>query len=385
MTIPPTVLTPEQHRLLNRAFRPHSPIEDASSFVGRSTELNSVRTAIYSSGLQVVIFGEAGAGKTSLANISTDGLDPIYIFCPKDSSFESIISDIIVRLVDKFGSSANFTFDTSTNKLINNNVTFDIASINVNTFARLIDRSVELCIVLDEVDRIADNNVVEKLAEFAKGISTTRPSITLIFVGVADNADALLKGHGSNFRNLRQVPISRMARNDLEKIIERGEGILGIKFSESVRNDILEISDSFPYWIHLLATSSAESCLLKEIEEVSDLELTEGLVKAANEAEVSLKQDYIVASRSTHKSTIYQRILSAMSRSSNNSLSVGDVHQEVNRDGSDTASKQSIGQALIALTENPRKRILVNEGDGFYKFRNPLTKGYIKIIERNSV
>ncbi|WP_407540849.1 ATP-binding protein [Deinococcus radiomollis] len=332
-------------------------------------------------GLQVIIFGEAGAGKTSLANISTNQVKPIYIFCPKDSSFISIMADIVYKLVDSLDRRADFTFDLSTGNISKGSLKINIDSINVNIFASLIPRDRLICIVLDEVDRVEDESVVGKLAELAKGISTVLPQLTLIFVGVGDDAESLLKGHSSNFRNLRQVPLGRMERKDLEAILDRGENILDIKFSDVVKKAILNISDNFPYWVHLLATSSAEICLIRSVKTVNQVEFRLTLSKAAKEAEASLKEDYNLASRSTHGSTIYRRILSALANNDDVSLSLSTVQQDINEKGDKVVTKQSVGQALIVLTKPERRKIVVREGDGFYKFRNPLMKGYIKVSE----
>src|SRR5215203_4562332 len=50
-----------------RAFSPSAPI-DRRAFAGRVSQINDVINACMQRGQHVVIFGERGAGKTSLAN-----------------------------------------------------------------------------------------------------------------------------------------------------------------------------------------------------------------------------------------------------------------------------------------------------------------------------
>lgn len=51
------------------AFQPRSPISDLSLFAGRWDQIVAIVDAIAQTGLHVVLFGERGIGKTSLANI----------------------------------------------------------------------------------------------------------------------------------------------------------------------------------------------------------------------------------------------------------------------------------------------------------------------------
>ena len=66
-------ITPDQLNLLQTAFRPHSPIEDPNAFFGRDSERTCVLEALSQAGLQVVVYGERGCGKTSLVNVATEG------------------------------------------------------------------------------------------------------------------------------------------------------------------------------------------------------------------------------------------------------------------------------------------------------------------------
>ncbi len=83
--------------LLKTAFRPHAPIEDLTSFTGRERERERVNDAISEAGLQVVIFGERGAGKTSLANVCTVGRSRVRVFCEERTTFNSLCKDITLQ------------------------------------------------------------------------------------------------------------------------------------------------------------------------------------------------------------------------------------------------------------------------------------------------
>jgi transcriptional regulator with AAA-type ATPase domain len=57
----------EYERALNIAFSPHTPINKAQFFKGRTEQIRAVTDTIRTPGLHAAIYGERGVGKTSLA------------------------------------------------------------------------------------------------------------------------------------------------------------------------------------------------------------------------------------------------------------------------------------------------------------------------------
>jgi transcriptional regulator with AAA-type ATPase domain len=52
-----------------KIFTPSAPIDDQALFAGRVNQLNRIIGAISQRGQHAILFGERGAGKTSLANV----------------------------------------------------------------------------------------------------------------------------------------------------------------------------------------------------------------------------------------------------------------------------------------------------------------------------
>src|SRR5262245_31924661 len=74
--IPQPLSTQEAEQLIIKAgqvFQPRAPINNRDLFSGRWEQLKAVADAVNQSGLHIVIFGERGVGKTSLANV----IDPL--------------------------------------------------------------------------------------------------------------------------------------------------------------------------------------------------------------------------------------------------------------------------------------------------------------------
>src|SRR5580658_2598528 len=67
--------TDEKYQLLAKvssAFSPSAPINSADLFAGRTKQVEQATTALFQRGQHVILFGERGVGKTSLANTIYD-------------------------------------------------------------------------------------------------------------------------------------------------------------------------------------------------------------------------------------------------------------------------------------------------------------------------
>ncbi len=381
MNIP---LTPEQNNALRNAFRPHAPIEDPDNFVGRETERDRVTEAVFEPGLQVIVFGERGAGKTSLANVATAAtkFERVQIFCEQKASFTQICRDILLKYSEINPSVIKYNAISDTIEA--DGIIISANDLTGNLLLRVLPKNKPLCIILDELDRIENKQVIADLSELAKNISTYSTNLTMIFVGVAATADGLLTGHISNFRNLRQVPVDRMSDKELREVIKRGETILQMEFQPNVIDEILQLCDQFPYYVHLLATNSAKSALLQRKQKITEEDLAVGIAQAAADADQSLRDDYEHSTLSIQRSQIYRRILWSMATLPGAAQTIRTITEGTNEiakaEGAASVTVQSVGQALVTLTKEGKKNMLVSRTQGFYTFSNPLMKGYVRLI-----
>jgi Holliday junction resolvasome RuvABC ATP-dependent DNA helicase subunit len=378
------MLTEEQNTKLKAAFRPHSAIEDPDSFFGRKDELARVKAGIFQPGQHVVIYGERGAGKTSLANVATDRIGHIQIFCEEKIDFARLAKHI-VQEYQKFDP-AKLNYDALRDRVTVDGVVLPLGNLDGNSLRRILPSDIPLCIVLDELDRIKDAAVIADLGEFAKNLSTYQNNLTLIFVGVANDAKSLLKGHASVFRNLKDVPLGRMEIAELKDIIKNGESILKIQFLSEIIEEIIAISDRMPYYLHLLATNAAEACLEAGAKKVDDTHLNLAIQAAAQDADQTLSEAYNLAILSVKGSPIYRYSLWALAERAGVSHKVSEIEKLVNEyaiaEGKDRVSVQAIGQALKALGTENKGSIVTQNGKFFHSLTHPLMKGYIRLIRR---
>lgn len=379
-------LSIENSELLRSAFRPHAPIEDPSSFVGRGSELERVKSALSEPGLQVILIGERGCGKTSLANVASDGTEKISIFCEQNYNFAMLMQQIAIQYQQLHP--ARLVYDASTNKINMGGTAFSLNNLTGNGLLSLFPKNSNACIIFDELDRVINKTAVASLAELAKNAATNRSGMTFLMVGVAATANDLLAGHASNFRNFRTVMLDRMSYPDLRGIIARGERIIRILFQKPVIETIIRLCDQMPYYLHLLATNAARAALLRGAKEITQEHLLEGTSMAAANADSTLTALYNQAIFSSQGSHIYRRIVWSMAELSGNSNSPAEILSEVNKyaqaENSASVTVQAVGQALKQLSLPAKGGIVKSPYTGSYLFSSPLMKGFVRLTRHSS-
>ncbi|MFO0651304.1 MAG: ATP-binding protein, partial [Polyangiales bacterium] len=283
--------------LLARAFSPHAHVETEERFVGRVRELARVKGLVANPGLHLVIYGERGTGKTSLALTGTSALAPgrrVVVVCGKRHFFNDICREIALQLVEVFPQ--RLVYDASVGTIRCDGATFPTATIGRDVIRVLLPKGEEpFVVVIDEVDRIQHADTQAELAEFAKYLSTVLPNVHLVMVGVSKTANLLLAGHESNVRTLHQLPLDRMPDAEMLLVLRRGLDVLSLGIDPTTRDELVTLADRSPYYLHLIARAAAEKALLRGASTLEAVDLQVGLEAVAEDADAELRNEYDVA------------------------------------------------------------------------------------------
>lgn len=242
--------------LINSAFTPGAPIDSRELFAGRKKVVERVINTIFQRGSHVVLFGERGVGKTSLANTLYDFLvlagkfnyQRARLNCADSLSFDAIWRTIFKQLTFNRDEGQTFTADED--------LPADPNSENIReTFQLLDDPSI---VIIDELDRVTDVGIKRMLADTIKTLSDNSIRTTLILVGVADSVDQLIGEHQSIERAVKQVPMPRMSKAELLEIVDNGlSKCEGLTIEPAARERIADYSQGLPFYAHLLAREAA--------------------------------------------------------------------------------------------------------------------------------
>lgn len=373
--------------LLAKAFSPHAHVETEERFVGRVNELAKVKGLVANPGLHLVIYGERGTGKTSLALTGTSALAPgrrIVVVCGKRHHFTDICREIALQLVEAFPK--RLIYDASAGTIRCDGATFPTATIGRDVIRVLLPKGAEpFVIVIDEVDTIQHPDSQAELAEFAKYLSTVLQNVHLAIVGVSRTANLLLAGHESNVRTLHQVSLDRMPDAEMLLVLQRGLDVLSLGIDANTRDELLALADRSPYYLHLIARAAAEKTLDRHASTLEAFDLQEGLKAVAVDADAELRNEYDVAVASGKGSLTFEYVLHALANLNAVRVPTGAVVEEVRRivtqRGDDAVTPARIGQALKELSGAERRRIVSTERQVWW-FTKPMMRTYIRLRER---
>ena len=249
----------------------------------------------------VILYGERGYGKTSLANLVTSafrsaGLPVSRHVCAISSDFDSIMRSLFrglpLRSLDLAVPGAVDGMRGSDALLPTHPVQpADVAAVS----ARF--RAVRPVLVIDEFDRVADDATRGALADTIKQLSDQSVGPFFLIIGVSHDLEQLLGRHPSIQRCISAIALPVLQLSELEEIVARGGRESGIEFPEAARTSIAILARGIPYVAHLLALRAGQAALERGEEVVSGASLTQAILAAKHEADPRIAGLYDMLTR----------------------------------------------------------------------------------------
>ncbi|PYS50049.1 MAG: hypothetical protein DMF68_08335 [Acidobacteria bacterium] len=377
--------------LIGIAFRPGAPIDRFDLFAGRQAQVRDVIDATTQPGRHVIMFGERGVGKTSLAKVLSEILSNTgqhflnsgTINCDGTDNYSSlwhkIFRELLVEIKSK-GGAGFISKDGSETLILSDLLPEEVRPDDVRYVLSGFKKPV--IIILDEIDRIKDRETTTLLADTIKNLSDHDVSATLILVGVADAVDGLIKEHRSVERALVQVPMPRMSRTELLQIVDKGLESSGMEIDEHAKDRIARLSQGLPHYTHLLGLHAANSAI-EEGRMKIDMSDVNRATNTAVEKSHSILSDYHKATSSPQRQNLYDEVLLACALAETDDLGYFSA-AAVAKPLSAIMNKQyyipSFSRHLTDFCSEKRGPILMKTGEPRrYRFRfiNPLMQPFV--------
>lgn len=372
--------------LIARSFNPSAPI-DSRGLSGRDAQITEVINACMQRGQHVIIFGERGAGKTSLATSLIHVLGSRFstlacgsINCDQTTTFASLWKAICAEIpVSRTGPAMPLKSGQAVEGTLAQFLPENITPDAVRAILQQRDR---LLIVIDEIDRIADKNTTTLLADTIKSLSDHSVDVTLVLVGVAESVDALIAEHESVQRALIQVHMPRMTHDELAEIIHNGLQTSNMTIEPIARQRIIKLSQGLPHYTHLLTMHAAQSAATSDRRHIVLDDTHRALEKALKHAQQSVGNDYYRATFSS-RGTLYPQVLLACALVETDNFgyfNAADVARPLSVILQKHCEVSSFAQHLNALCLDKRGPALQGLGTPraySYKFKNAILRPFV--------
>lgn len=382
-------------------FTPHQPVSETDLLYGRQTEMRKMLETLNTPGQHVLLFGERGVGKSSLANVVslavriTTSKQHFVKRCDTSDNFVSIVraplaavgAELTLQQVSSkqvrggHAEVAPWILKFGRQKSDEHQSTYEAnGALSPSTVAEAI-ADLDALLVIDEADAIQGSEDRKRLAELIKLLSDSGSALKVMVVGIAGTADELTAAHPSVQRCLKETQLERMSDGEIREIVESGAAALGLHFTPAVVGSIVSLSAGYPHFTHLLSLKCAEDAIVDARREVAPDHLRKALLEAVSDAEGTLRRIYDDSVRST--STAYRDILMAAAALGPREFSAVGLRDSYASLTGSPISQGSLNNYLAQrLISRDGSTVLRRTGQGHYRFEDPRMSSFVRIANQ---
>ncbi|HXM95752.1 MAG TPA: AAA family ATPase [Candidatus Dormibacteraeota bacterium] len=324
------LLSVEQARELEvraaKVFQPRTPIAAREFFAGRWNQITTLADAVGQPGLHVVIYGERGVGKTSLANVvktlirvfdedqEEQKRRPERCVIKTNASSGDTFSSIWLKLFGEIlwtDDRPSIGLVANGKKSVQLTEALDLPNtLSVDLVRRVISRIPGSVFIIDEFDRAA-KAASREFTDLIKALSDFALDCTVVLVGVSSTVDELVSDHASITRTLVQILLPRMEAGELKQILSKAEETLSVVFDDDAANLIVRISQGLPHYTHLLGLHTVRIAAKGLSSRIQRSAVFGALKESVTQAQQSVTEKHLKATHSAHKDALYRQVLLA--------------------------------------------------------------------------
>ena len=359
---------------VTRAFTPSAPLDDASFFQGRFDQIGDCIQAFFQKGQHIALYGERGVGKTSMARVlpellhraKTPTVDGLLVDCNTQDNFTSIWRKVFRELQQPLEPADEG---------------HGVGPEDVRFALQRLDG--DWLIVLDELDRVEDDDALSLLADTLKTLSDHAVDVTIMVVGVAESVEGLVGEHESIVRSLAQVRMPRMSSEELGAILTAGYAKAELTVDKRAADRVVRFAEGFPHYVHFLGQQAGLAAVQDDRDDVTLDDLGRALARALDTH--SMVSEYQKATSSNQPGSLLERTLVACAfaaRDDRGYFRAADVKGPLTHIVGRPMDFPNFNHHLGDLASLPRGAVLQREGKPKsyrYRFTNPLLQPYAKI------
>lgn len=293
-------------------FSPATPINEADLFAGRRPQVIRLIEAVSERGRHAVLYGERGVGKTSLANIfhmliggPRRSVFPIRKQAGPTDTFvtlwKRVFEDIQIDVTNNDGLpvTANLA-DQYLGAITPDNIVKELGNFSTNHIP---------VIILDEFDKLKNARARQLISHTIKSLSDAGVNATIVIVGVADDIDFLIAEHSSVERNLTEIRMPRMSKDEINQILDTRIPKVGMKLHPDARWKIVTLSRGLPTYVHQLGRDAARQAAERRKLLIIEDDVDEAIKILVKQSDQTTNKAYNQAIHSNKKNNLYKQVL----------------------------------------------------------------------------
>ena len=303
---------------LAKAFTPNRPIHLPALLSGRLELLYRLQDDILTPGKHVLLYGDRGVGKTSIARVlgvlvqepnEPYGSRSIVVACDSNDKFESIWRKVFqeVLLAER-----QLGFEQYATRSIVGRWNPESPIASPNDVRLLIGGLPNTTIVIiDEFDRVQDANTRLLMTDTIKLFSDSDTRSSVVLVGVGQSIEDLVSSHQSISRNLDYVSVDPMGPEELAAIIRNGFASANLQFEDGLDFKIAQLSQGYPHYTHLLGLWAGRNAAGRGSDQVISADLKAAIPDSIQNTAGSTRMEYHQATDSNQPNNLFKQVLLA--------------------------------------------------------------------------
>lgn len=388
----------EKKALARKIYSPTIPIKEDDFFVGRQSQLQRIHEGVTQDGQHIILYGERGVGKTSLANIVTNryrmALTPT-VTCSSGSTLHGVWKSILSKLPYSIERRKTIGFQINTereSKICSITKMSDLLNIQQNTsideitniLSTLSASEVPVLFIFDEFDQVKKHELITGMSDIIKHCSDNIPNVTIMLVGIGNSVNELIGEHPSIERCIKQIYLERMSDAELQNIIENASKKIEVTIPAAISKNIIRYSSGFPHFTHLLGLYTTLAALDRKSLIIKETDFSSAIKYAIENVSESIRNLYQKAIITTKGISYFPQILTAcalVQTDQHGTFRASDLEkillEKLKTNLKMQAYQYHIGKLCSPERGSVLEKIHISVKQSRYRFNNHLLKGYI--------
>ena len=398
--------------LLAKYFTPTIPA--VHNYVNREKEDEEFYSALLQPGLQIIVYGPTGVGKTSMVWSALEKHKLNYLMFPFDNTITK--DNLCSKIMNKLGFEKK-TQETVTNEKglsgeVSGGATFwSLVSFKgklgangkkVNTSVRVpyfsdadVDAVVDAlhstgCILyFDDLEKVRDDEIRLMIAHMGKKLSDKAAlefsGAKIIYAGISQEVGKLITLDSSLRARLADQIMSPLKDGQIKEILELGWGHSGFLFSNIDLDKIVRLCCGYARYAHWIGQEAAINAVRNDRNEIADGDIDFALDVIIRKYQDDYQSRFDEATNHKSGLRIRERILFAIALSPDIEVHNDFIFKTVSELAGQKLEANQISGPLGELKKESRGKIL-EQGrvTGYHRFRDLMIKPYIRILLQRS-